>query len=112
MNTHEMNPGAWMRAVRARQHALAREYYHGLDATAREGISDEDYATTMTTLETMARNLGWDESQGMPGARPFGPLRGWHGWRGRGHHRHHHRSHQHQERGEHHAEQSEKHADV
>lgn len=25
-----------------------------------DGISDEDYATTLATLETMARNLGWE----------------------------------------------------
>ena len=60
--------------------------YRGLDATAREGISDEDYATSMATLETMARNLGWDESQGMPG-------RGVGGWHGHGHHRGHRRGH-------------------
>ena len=30
-----------------------------LDALA-DGISPEDYATTLATLETMARNLGWE----------------------------------------------------
>lgn len=78
-----MTPGRWMRAAAWRKRALAHEYYRGLDATAREGISDEDYATTMATLETMARNLGWDESQGMPGRGPGG----WRGHRGHGHHR-------------------------
>ncbi len=76
-----MTPGRWMRAAAWRKRALAHEYYRGLDATAREGISDEDYATTMATLETMARNLGWDESQGMPGRGPGG-------WHGRDHGRH------------------------
>ena len=75
-----MTPGRWMRAAAWRKRALAHEYYRGLDATAREGISDEDYATTMATLETMARNLGWDESQGMPGRGPGA-------WRGHGPHR-------------------------
>lgn len=82
-NTSEpMTPGRWMRAAAWRKRALAHEYYRGLDAAAREGISDEDYATTMATLEKMARNLGWEESQGEPGGRP------WHGrgyGRGRGH---------------------------
>ncbi len=80
-----MTPGRWMRAAAWRKRALAHEYYRGLDATAREGISDEDYATTMATLETMARNLGWDESQGMPG-RGHGGRHG-HGHRGRCHQR-------------------------
>ena len=83
-----MTPGRWMRAAAWRKRTLAHEYYRGLDATAREGISDEDYATTMATLETMARNLGWDESQGMPGRGPGG----WHG-RGHGHGHGHHRGH-------------------
>jgi hypothetical protein len=71
-DAESMTPGRWMRAAAWRKRALAHEYYRGLDATAREGISDEDYATTMATLETMARNLGWDETQGMPGGRPWG----------------------------------------
>jgi hypothetical protein len=66
-----------MRAAAWRKRVLAHEYYSDLDATAREGISDEDYATTMATLEAMARNLGWDESQGMPaGGRGGGRGRG------------------------------------
>lgn len=79
-----MTPRRWMRVAAWRKRALAHEYYRGLDDTAREGISDEDYATTMATLETMARNLGWDESQGMPGGHP-----GRGRWPGRGHHRGH-----------------------
>jgi hypothetical protein len=61
-----------MRAASWRKRVLASEYYRGLDASAREGISDEDYATTMATLEAMARNLGWDETQGMPSGGPAG----------------------------------------
>ncbi len=34
-----------------------------LRASFAEGIDEADYATTMATLERMARNLGWDESQ-------------------------------------------------
>ena len=68
--TPEPTPRSWMRAAAWRKRVLAHEYYRGLDATAREGISDEDYATTMATLEAMARNLGWEESQGMPSGGP------------------------------------------
>jgi len=77
--TPEPTLGSWMRAAAWRKRMLAHEYYGGLDATARAGISDEDYATTMATLEAMARNLGWDESQGMPTGGPGG-------WRGHGPH--------------------------
>lgn len=34
--------------------------------TAGTGISDADYATTLSTLETMARNLGWSEDSPRP----------------------------------------------
>ena len=77
-------PRSWMRAAAWRKRVLAHEYYRGLDATAREGISDEDHATTMATLEAMARNLGWDETQGMPSGGPGGPGFGPGGWRGYG----------------------------
>ena len=74
--TKTPRPAFWLRAIEHRKHELTREYRKGLGATAREGISDADYATTMATLEKMARNLGRDESQlgerGF-GERPFGP---------------------------------------
>lgn len=60
----------WLRAIELRKHELSHEYRKGLGKQAREGISDEDYATTVATLEKMARNLGWDESQ-----RDHGPRR-------------------------------------
>ena len=56
-------PTFWMRAIEGRKNQMTREYRATLGDSAREGISDEDYATTMATLEKMARNLGWDESQ-------------------------------------------------
>jgi hypothetical protein len=63
---------------------MTREYRRSLGDKAREGISDEDYATTMATLEKMARNLGWDESQreerGFP-HRGFGRGHGARRWR-------------------------------
>ncbi len=56
-------PNHWLRAIEFRKQRLTREYRETLGDKAREGVSDEDYATTMATLEKMARNLGWDESQ-------------------------------------------------
>lgn len=81
-NTNETKktprPAFWLRAIEHRKHRLTREYRATLGDTAREGISDEDYATTMATLEKMARNLGWTEEDQYdrgPG-RGFGPAFG------------------------------------
>jgi hypothetical protein len=76
--TRTPRPNFWLRAIEVRKHELTREYRTSLGATARNGVSDEDYATTMATLEKMARNLGWSEDQHRE--RPFG--------RGFGGHRH------------------------
>ena len=72
--TRTARPNFWLRAIEVRKHELTREYRKSLGSTAREGISDEDYATTMATLEKMARNLGWSEDQ--QHERPFGRGRG------------------------------------
>ena len=64
----------WLRTIELRKDTLAREYRRSLRDTAREGISDEEYAAMLGTLEKMARNLGWDESQ--KHKTPFGPGRG------------------------------------
>lgn len=91
--TKTRRPGFWLRAIEHRKHRLTREYRATLGDTAREGISDEDYATTMATLEKMARNLGWDETEfegherhgfGPGRGRDFGPRMG-RGHFGRGH---------------------------
>ena len=75
--TRTPRPNFWLRAIEHRKHELTREYRHTLGSTAREGVSDEDYATTMATLEKMARNLGWNESDRQVGpGRGFGPGRG------------------------------------
>ncbi|GIT78772.1 hypothetical protein LLS1_04410 [Leifsonia sp. LS1] len=39
-------------------------------AAATDGISAEDYATTLSTLERMARNLGWEPRDPEPGDEP------------------------------------------
>jgi len=77
----EATPRTWLGRIARRKRMLAHEQWRRLDDVAREGISDEDYATTMATLEAMARNLGWDESQAGDEARGHG---GHHG-RGHGH---------------------------
>ena len=76
--TQTPRPSFWLRAIEFRKHQLTREYRDTLGDKARDGISDEDYATTMATLEKMARNLGWDDSQRDEFARGrgFGPGRG------------------------------------
>jgi len=97
-NERTTRPNYWLRAIEFRKHQLGREYRKTLGDKARDGISDEDYATTVATLEKMARNLGWDETQdvGPRGhgfgrghrhpamMRGFGP-RGFHGPFGHGH---------------------------
>jgi hypothetical protein len=60
----------WLRTIELRKQKLTREYRKSLRDVAREGISDEEYAAMLGTLEKMARNLGWDESQ--KDERPFG----------------------------------------
>lgn len=82
------SPRGWMRAIARRKRQLAWEHYRSLDTTARAGISDEDYATTMATLEAMARNLGWSEADDAERrdahhGRGHGHGHG-HGWKHRG----------------------------
>ena len=92
-DTQFRRPHFWLRAIEFRKHELTRAYRASLKNVAREGISDADYATTMATLEKMAANLGWDESQQAEhgfghhhrhGHRHPGMMRGM-----RGHRRHH-----------------------
>lgn len=67
-------PSHWLRAIEFRKHQLGREYRDTLNDKAREGISEEDYATTMATLEKMALNLGWSEDDEFgPRGHGFGP---------------------------------------
>ena len=80
--TRTPRPSFWLRAIEQRKHELTRNYRSTLGDTAREGITDEDYAITMATLEKMARNLGWSEDQERSS---FGPGRGFGRGFGRGH---------------------------
>ena len=67
----------WLRTIELRKDAMTREYRKSLRDVAREGISDEEYDAMLATLEKMARNLGWDETQaderGFGRGRGFGP---------------------------------------
>ncbi|MGX5695798.1 MarR family winged helix-turn-helix transcriptional regulator [Agromyces soli] len=73
----------------------------GLRSRIAGAVSDEDFATTLRTLEAIARELGWDESQPLPRGRrggrrfvegPHGHEHDEHGERGghRGHRGHRH----------------------
>lgn len=85
-NTRTNRPNYWLRAIEFRKHQLGRDYRATLGDKARDGISDEDYATTMATLEKMARNLGWDETQEHgPEGHGFGLGRGFGHGEGHGH---------------------------
>lgn len=70
----EQGDGTWAltdegRAARERLSATV----DGIRARVADSVSPEDYATTIASLEAMARGLGWDEGQRMPGG--FGPGR-------------------------------------
>ncbi|MEJ1154148.1 hypothetical protein [Microbacterium marmarense] len=83
-------------ATKARLDELVR----GIRARVAGSVSPEDFATTLASLESIARELGWDEnsSRGFRG-RGFGRRRGHrrghgrhgqhgHGWHGEHHHGH------------------------
>ncbi|MFT4214837.1 MAG: hypothetical protein QM622_08690 [Microbacterium sp.] len=64
--------GAWTltEAGRAAKERLAH-VADGIRARVSGTVSDEDFATTMATLEAIAHELGWDPSERMP--RSFAP---------------------------------------
>jgi hypothetical protein len=47
----------------------------GIRSRVAGAVSPEDYATTLATLEAIARELGWDENDPFPRGRGFGPGR-------------------------------------
>ncbi|MBT2517294.1 hypothetical protein J7E29_07615 [Streptomyces sp. ISL-90] len=63
-------PGSWS-LTEAGEAAL--QSLHGrvssLRATVAEAVSSEDFATTMSSLEAIARKLGWSEDERMPRKR-------------------------------------------
>lgn len=48
----------------------------GIRSRVAGAVSAEDYATTVASLEAIARELGWDETQPFPRGSGFGPGRG------------------------------------
>ncbi|GAA1798895.1 hypothetical protein [Agromyces neolithicus] len=56
----------------------------GLRERVAGAVSAEDFATTLTSLEAIARELGWDESSPMPRGRRGGRRHGFGGWHGAG----------------------------
>jgi len=56
------------RAAKERLGALV----DGIRATVADAVSPEDLATTMTSLESIARALGWDEETPLPRVRTHG----------------------------------------
>lgn len=50
------------------------EVVDGIRAKVSGAVTDEDFATTVASLEAIARGLGWDENERLPrGLRGFGP---------------------------------------
>ena len=47
-------------------------------------VSAEDFATTLRSLEAIARELGWDESESIPRGHRGGRRHGFGGWHGAG----------------------------
>lgn len=93
--TPERTLGYWLRAVNHLVHAQFAEAFADADIHSREeahqvrtevadalrermaaAISPEDHATTIASLEAIARELGWDESADSRPERGFGPARG------------------------------------
>ena len=64
----------------------ARDRLEGQVSALRErvagAVSAEDFATTLRSLEAIARELGWDESDPMPRGHRGGRRHGFGGWRG------------------------------
>lgn len=56
----------------SRMSAQLGERVASMRSSIGTGISDADYTTTVTTLETMARNLGWSEESPHPQRRRHG----------------------------------------
>ena len=51
------------------------EAVSGIRSRVAGAVSPEDYGTMLASLEAIARDLGWDESQPFPRGRGFGPGR-------------------------------------
>jgi hypothetical protein len=71
----EQGDGSWTLTDEGRQvRARLAETVDGIRSRVAGAVPPEDYATTIASLEAMARELGWDEWQRMPRGG-FGPGR-------------------------------------
>ncbi|TXK15701.1 hypothetical protein FVP74_00855 [Microbacterium saccharophilum] len=68
------------RAAKERLGALV----DGIRSKVAATVSDDDFATSVASLEAIARGLGWDGAERMPGGRGFGRRRGFGQGRGFG----------------------------
>lgn len=74
----EQGDGTWALTDAGREaHQRLGDVVSGIRSRVAGAVSPEDYATTMASLEAIARELGWDESDPFPRGRGRG--RGWGG---------------------------------
>ena len=74
----EQGDGTWALTDAGREaHQRLGDVVSGIRSRVAGAVSPEDYAITMASLEAIARELGWDESDPFPGGRGRG--RGWGG---------------------------------
>jgi hypothetical protein len=74
----EQGDGTWTLTDAGREaHQRLGDAVNGIRSRVAGAVSPEDYATTMASLEAIARELGWNESDPFPGGRRRG--RGWGG---------------------------------
>ncbi|KQZ85527.1 hypothetical protein ASD56_04175 [Microbacterium sp. Root166] len=74
----EQGDGTWALTDAGRDaHQRLGDIVNGIRSRVAGAVSPEDYATTMASLEAIARELGWDEGDPFPGGRGRG--RGWGG---------------------------------
>lgn len=96
MNSNEQNPettddtnrplGYWLRVVGA---TIGRERFRGAErddirSRIEAAVSPEDYATTVASLEAIAREFGWDETRAEEWRKGRGPRFGFGPGMGRG----------------------------
>ncbi|MBD8022934.1 hypothetical protein H9622_04920 [Microbacterium sp. Sa1CUA4] len=69
----EQGDGTWALTDAGREaHARLGEVVSGIRSRVAGAVSDEEFATTLASLEAIARELGWDESRPFAGRRGFG----------------------------------------
>ncbi len=73
----EQGDGTWTLTDAGRAaHERLGQAVSGIRSRVTGAVSPEDYATTLASLEAIARELGWDEEDPFPGGRGRGRGRG------------------------------------